>query len=98
MTYTSIFLILGFQLRKFFGAQVAPAFSSFVFTPQLQNYSTEMSKAFITKPAPAFTKKALLPSGEFKDITLSDYLGKWVVLFFYPLDFTFVCPSYVYLT
>ena len=31
--------------------------------------------------------------GEFVDVTLSDYRGKWVVLFFYPLDFTFVCPT-----
>jgi alkyl hydroperoxide reductase subunit AhpC len=31
--------------------------------------------------------------GEFKDFSLSDYKGKWVVLFFYPLDFTFVCPT-----
>src|SRR5690606_10801092 len=31
--------------------------------------------------------------GDFKDISLADYKGKWVVLFFYPLDFTFVCPT-----
>ena len=31
--------------------------------------------------------------GEMKKITLSDYRGKWIVLFFYPLDFTFVCPT-----
>ena len=31
--------------------------------------------------------------GEFKDISLSDYRGKYLVLFFYPLDFTFVCPT-----
>ncbi len=30
---------------------------------------------------------------EFKDISLSDYLGQWVVFFWYPLDFTFVCPT-----
>ena len=30
---------------------------------------------------------------EFKEIKLSDYRGKWTVLFFYPLDFTFVCPT-----
>ena len=30
---------------------------------------------------------------EFKKISLSDYKGKWVVLFFYPADFTFVCPT-----
>ena len=30
---------------------------------------------------------------EFKKVSLTDYRGKWVVLFFYPLDFTFVCPT-----
>ena len=47
----------------------------------------------IQAPAPAFTATALLPNKEFKDISLSDYKGKWVVFFWYPLDFTFVCPT-----
>ena len=34
-----------------------------------------------------------MPDKQFKDISLSDYRGKYVVLFFYPLDFTFVCPT-----
>jgi alkyl hydroperoxide reductase subunit AhpC len=42
--------------------------------------------------APEFTAQALV-NGEFKDISLSDYNGKWKLLFFYPLDFTFVCPT-----
>jgi peroxiredoxin (alkyl hydroperoxide reductase subunit C) len=46
----------------------------------------------IGQPAPQFTAPALV-KGDFKDISLSDYKGKWVVLFFYPLDFTFVCPT-----
>jgi len=45
-----------------------------------------------TKPAPAFEGMAVV-NGEFKKISLSDYNGKYVVLFFYPLDFTFVCPT-----
>ena len=48
--------------------------------------------AFVTQPAPDFKAKALV-NGEFKEISLSDYKGKKVVLFFYPLDFTFVCPT-----
>lgn len=49
-------------------------------------------KAFIGTPAPEF--KGMIWDGKgFKEIKLSDYLGKWVVLFFYPLDFTFVCPT-----
>jgi len=47
----------------------------------------------IQQPAPEFTVSALLPNKEFKDISLSDYKGKWVVFFWYPLDFTFVCPT-----
>lgn len=47
----------------------------------------------VTKPAPDFTATAVMPDNEFKEISLSDYRGKHVVLFFYPLDFTFVCPS-----
>ena len=47
----------------------------------------------IVQPAPQFTVPAVVDGGDFKDITLSEYKGKWVVLFFYPLDFTFVCPT-----
>ncbi len=49
--------------------------------------------SLVTKPAPDFTAKAVLPDNSFADLTLSSYQGKYVVLFFYPLDFTFVCPS-----
>lgn len=48
----------------------------------------------VTQPAPDFTAAAVLPDGSIKeDFKLSDLRGKYVVLFFYPLDFTFVCPS-----
>ncbi|MDO8528177.1 MAG: peroxiredoxin [Deltaproteobacteria bacterium] len=46
----------------------------------------------VQKNAPDFTADAVV-GGDFKTIKLSDYRGKWVVLFFYPLDFTFVCPT-----
>ncbi|XP_074835826.1 peroxiredoxin-2 isoform X2 [Carettochelys insculpta] len=49
-------------------------------------------KAHIGKPAPDFCATAVV-DGAFKEIQLSDYRGKYVVLFFYPLDFTFVCPT-----
>jgi peroxiredoxin 2/4 len=42
--------------------------------------------------APDFKAQAY-HQGNFTDISLSDYRGKWVILFFYPLDFTFVCPT-----
>ena len=48
----------------------------------------------VTKEAPDFTATALMPDGSFKsDFKLSGLRGQKVVLFFYPLDFTFVCPS-----
>lgn len=46
----------------------------------------------IGQPAPAFKETAYV-NGDFKEVSLSDYKGKWLVLFFYPLDFTFVCPT-----
>ena len=49
--------------------------------------------SLVTKEAPQFTAKAVMPDNSFADLTLSSYRGKYVVLFFYPLDFTFVCPS-----
>jgi len=54
---------------------------------------TTSSMAQINKPAPEFKAEAVMPDGKFSTISLSDYRGKWVVLFFYPLDFTFVCPT-----
>lgn len=47
----------------------------------------------VTKEAPAFKATAILPDNTFGEIELKDYRGKYVVLFFYPLDFTFVCPT-----
>ncbi len=48
----------------------------------------------VTQQAPDFTANAVLADNSFKeDFKLSDFKGKYVLLFFYPLDFTFVCPS-----
>lgn len=50
--------------------------------------------AFVCQKAPNFTAAAVMADGSIKeDFSLADYAGKYVVLFFYPLDFTFVCPS-----
>jgi alkyl hydroperoxide reductase subunit AhpC len=46
----------------------------------------------VTQEAPNFTAQAVV-DGAFKEISLSDYRGKNVILYFYPLDFTFVCPT-----
>jgi len=50
------------------------------------------SAPLVRKPAPDFSSKAVI-NGEIKNIELSDYKGKYLVLFFYPMDFTFVCPT-----
>jgi peroxiredoxin (alkyl hydroperoxide reductase subunit C) len=47
----------------------------------------------VTQEAPDFTAEAVMPDNSFGSITLSAFKGKYVLLFFYPLDFTFVCPS-----
>jgi peroxiredoxin 2/4 len=46
----------------------------------------------VGRKAPEFALEGVL-NGKFQTYRLSDYRGKWVVLFFYPLDFTFVCPT-----
>lgn len=49
----------------------------------------------VTLQAPDFTAKAVMPDGGVSTLSLSDYRGRYVVLFFYPQDFAFVCPSEV---
>jgi peroxiredoxin (alkyl hydroperoxide reductase subunit C) len=49
----------------------------------------------VTRVAPDFVAQAVLPDNTFAELRLSQFRGKYVVLFFYPLDFTFVCPSEV---
>ncbi|KXS17616.1 hypothetical protein M427DRAFT_54541 [Gonapodya prolifera JEL478] len=48
--------------------------------------------AKVQGPCPEFSATAVV-DGQFKKVSLSDYKGKYFVLFFYPLDFTFVCPT-----
>ena len=56
-----------------------------------------MTLAKVGKPAPEFTMKVAKPDDTAKTVgsvvSLADYKGKWLVFFFYPLDFTFVCPT-----
>lgn len=49
----------------------------------------------LNQPAPEFNQPAYQKGtkDDFKEINLKQYRGKWVVLFFYPRDFTFVCPT-----
>ena len=52
-----------------------------------------MFGSLVKRKCPEFVKKALMPSGQFGTINSSDMMGKYWLLFFYPLDFTFVCPT-----
>lgn len=53
-----------------------------------------MTNRLIGKPAPNFTMNTAEGNGvEFGKVSLEDFKGKWLVLFFYPLDFTFICPT-----
>jgi len=56
------------------------------------HFEGDFEYARIRRQAPDFTATAVVDN-EFKKVSLSDYKGKWVYLFFYPLDFTFVCPT-----
>ncbi len=48
---------------------------------------------FVTKEAPDFKAQAVMSDNAFAELRLSDLRGRYVLLFFYPLDFTFVCPT-----
>ncbi|KXS15864.1 thioredoxin-like protein [Gonapodya prolifera JEL478] len=65
-------------------------------TPALRSFSIAPSRlspvAQIQQPAPAWKATAVV-DGEFKELSSEDFKGKYLVLFFYPLDFTFVCPT-----
>ncbi|OWJ99717.1 PRDX4 [Cervus elaphus hippelaphus] len=71
------------------GGQVYPGEVSRV---SVADHSLHLSKAKISKPAPYWEGTAVI-NGEFKELKLTDYRGKYLVFFFYPLDFTFVCPT-----
>jgi len=53
----------------------------------------EDMETLIAKQAPDFAAQAVTAENTFEEFKLSNLKGKYVVLFFYPLDFTFVCPS-----
>ena len=53
---------------------------------------SEVTTVKVGAPAPDFEATAVIDQ-DFEDLKLSSYRGKYVILFFYPLDFTFVCPT-----
>ncbi|XP_053243019.1 peroxiredoxin-4 isoform X1 [Podarcis raffonei] len=71
------------------GGQVYPGEASRV---PVRDHSLHLSKAKISEPAPYWEGTAVI-NGEFKELKLTDFEGKYLVFFFYPLDFTFVCPT-----
>jgi len=54
-----------------------------------------MAERFVGKQAPRFKMDAVMPNKEFQKVSLEENMnnGKWTILFFYPMDFTFVCPT-----
>ena len=56
---------------------------------QVQEKEVSMTQAKVGKPAPDFSAPSY-QNGTFGSVKLSDYLGKWTMLCFYPGDFTFV--------
>ena len=46
----------------------------------------------VSRPVPTWKTQALV-GRDFRTLSLDDYRGRWVVLLFYPLNFTFVCPT-----
>ena len=84
---------------KLFFALISLLFTIFIYgaagaapVSTIHPASQVMACAEVGSPAPPFTLDAVV-NHEFKKVSLSDYQGKWVVLFFYPGDFTFVCPT-----
>nr|XP_018901713.1 PREDICTED: peroxiredoxin-2-like [Bemisia tabaci] len=62
------------------------------FKQPIRFHHCESTGPKVQHPAPDFKGTAVI-NGDFKEIKLSDFAGKYLVLFFYPLDFTFVCPT-----
>ncbi|EDQ90197.1 uncharacterized protein MONBRDRAFT_18765 [Monosiga brevicollis MX1] len=61
--------------------------------PILSRRTISIAEARVTSPAPFFKADALVNGTEFKTVSLDDYKDKYLVLLFYPLDWTFVCPT-----
>ena len=72
--------------RVYAGGQVYPQ------ERRTSEHALHWSKAQISKPAPYWEGTAVV-NGEFKSLNITDFLGKYLVFFFYPMDFTFVCPT-----
>ncbi|XP_022904446.1 peroxiredoxin-4 [Onthophagus taurus] len=74
--------------HSYAGGSVYPTGSD----PEKAGHKLQYTKAVISKPAPYWESTAVV-NGEFEQLRLTDFRGKYLVFFFYPLDFTFVCPT-----
>jgi len=75
--------------KTFFQSNISKVNS---FQRNFPSYFQSRKIAQLLQPAPSFHAVAVV-NKKFETINIEDYRGKWVVLFFYPLDFTFVCPT-----
>lgn len=57
---------------------------------------TVMPPTLVNQTAPAFTAPAVMPDNSLGEVSLSDYRGKYVVMFFFPMAFSIVCPTEVF--
>lgn len=80
------------SLQQWTSAMQTREMSYFSDDEELEGIVYPSPTAKIGETAPTFTAKAVV-DGEITEVSLEDYEGKWVVLFWYPKDFTFVCPT-----
>ena len=78
-------LLSWFHLKLFSGGAIPTE-------AKASGHSLQWTKALISKPAPHWSGTAVV-NGELKELKLTDFKGKYLVFFFYPLAFTFVCPT-----
>ena len=82
---------MSFLIKQITRRILSPAFSASKNVNFLSTSSIALAPK-VQNPAPDFSATSVV-NGEFNHLKLSDFAGKYVVLFFYPLDFTFVCPT-----
>lgn len=89
-------LLIVLQLRSCYSEESCQRYAEGSVYPQdaglKSGHALQWTKAMISKPAPHWEGTAVV-NGEFKELKLSDFKGKYLIFFFYPLDFTFVCPT-----
>lgn len=93
----SVFLCISLVYGSKFDEESCQKYAGGTVYPQTDTvkeiqHNLQFTKAVISKPAPYWESTAVV-NGKFVQQKLTDFLGKYLVFFFYPLDFTFVCPT-----